>query len=149
MPGRPAREASVSARRPRRLADRLPGFGWWFFSGATLVVIATTYLAIGSVDLIPRGGDAASDAAFRVKYCARDANQTPGLIVAQPNPQRVDVDATIWSSLSVDQRRTFVSAIGCVDYGHPMAARETLQVVAMPSQAVLARADGAAVTLLE
>jgi hypothetical protein len=117
--------------------------------GAGLAVAGATYIGMQSIDLTPRGTPAVSDAAFDEKYCARAAAPVPGLIVAQPNPQRVDVDATVWSMLPVDRRRAFVVGIGCVSYGHPMTAGEHFMVLGIPSHAVLADADGATIRILE
>jgi hypothetical protein len=137
-----------SRRRRRQLTDVLPRPSVLFAIGAVCAVVGVTYVAMQSLDLTPRGVPMMSDSAFHEKYCQRAADEVPRLIVAQPGTGRIDVDATIWSMMSDDQRRAFVSAIGCVSYGHPMAEGDRLLVVGAPSGAMLADADGATIKLM-
>jgi hypothetical protein len=150
MAARPRNPANTRSARLRRwIMDALLRREVLFAIGAVLSVAGATYLATQSLNLTPRGMPMMSDSEFHEKYCEKTADEMPGLIVARPSIGTVNVDATMWSMLSPDQRRAFVSATGCVAYGHPMTAGDRLIVVSAPAQAIVADANGATIRLLD
>jgi hypothetical protein len=150
MAARPKSSVNNRSVRLRRwITDGLLRRGVLFAIGAVLSVVGVTYLATQSLNLTPRGMPMMSNSEFHEEYCEKTADEMPGLIVARPSIGTVDVDATMWSILSPDQRRTFVSATGCVAYGHPMTAGDRLIVVSAPAQAIVADANGATIRLLD